>query len=828
MHLRFSVSLGPALRGEARECHRRALADHGEPDIDDFDRLLGRMVGVALIVEAVERRPDGAAVARLDLICADGNRKREFLAYVAQIEMDPALRAFLTPERESGFPCHLLHRPLQLPEIDCAEIGIEGANEIVALVGCEHAERREMRGVKRHDHLGYVQLARDRHDVERTRPARGDQSEVARIVALRDRDLAHGERHLGDCDIDDGLRCGGQAHLQRTGDLPRDALGRGLRVEHHLPAEEILRIEPPQCKIRVGDRRLGSPAAIAYRPGIGARALRADLERADLVDPGDAAAARAHLDHVDHRHHDRVAARVPADVIARGQGGLALAYQARLCGGAAHVERDYVAKAERATDPRRSDDSPDRPGFHHRHRTLGCDLGRHHAAVRLHDRQIAAKTGFGEARFQAADIPSDFRPDVSIDHGGGHPFELAVFAQDPVGKRDVRAGQKLAHDLAGRALVLGIDVGVQEADGDGFHFFLRQAAAGLLEARALERFEHLARGEHTFVDLPGQVPRNERPVPAEKKVVGLGAVAPADEVDVARAAGDDEPGLRAFSLDQGVDGGGRAVDQLADTRAIHAALLQAIDDALHQLSGRGEALGLREPAGSLVKSHQVRESPADIDRHPQQVRLPVSAQTVSWSDEQSRRQASLPVEPGKRLTLRYHDEEWGVPVHDDRRLFEFLILEGAQAGLSWSTILNKRDGYRRAFARFDPAKVARCGARDVRRLMSDAGIVRNRLKIESAITNARAFLEVQREFGSFDRYIWSFVGGTPKRNRWKRLREIPPRTPESDAMSKDLKQRGFRFVGSTICYAFMQAVGLVNEHQRYCWAGSPQHRAKIA
>src|SRR6266852_2968468 len=120
MHLRFSVSLGPALRGEARECHRRALADHGEPDIDDFDRLLGQMVGVALIVEAVERRPDGAAVARLDLICADGNRKREFLAYVAQIEMDPALRAFLTPERESGFPCHLLHRPLQLPEIACA------------------------------------------------------------------------------------------------------------------------------------------------------------------------------------------------------------------------------------------------------------------------------------------------------------------------------------------------------------------------------------------------------------------------------------------------------------------------------------------------------------------------------------------------------------------------------------------------------------------------------------------------------------------------------------------------------------------------------------
>ncbi len=328
--------------------------------------------------------------------------------------MDPVLRAFPVRECRRGFNRHLLHRQLELPEIDCAEIGIEGADEIVALVRAEHAERREMRGVKRHDHLGYVQLARDRHHVQRPRAARGDQSEVARIVALGDRDLAHGERHLGDCDIDDRLRRRGQAHLQRIGDLLQDPPGRGLGVEHHLTAQEIVRIEPPQREVRVGDRRLGSPAAVAYRPGIGARALRADLERADLVDPGDAAAARAHLDHVDHRHHDRVAARVPADVIARGQSGLALAYQARLCGGAAHVERDYVAKAERATDPRRSDDSPDRPGFHHRHRTLGCDLWRHHAAVRLHDRQIAAKTGFGEARFQAADIPSDFRPVVDV------------------------------------------------------------------------------------------------------------------------------------------------------------------------------------------------------------------------------------------------------------------------------------------------------------------------------------------------------------------------------------------------------------------------------
>jgi DNA-3-methyladenine glycosylase I len=168
------------------------------------------------------------------------------------------------------------------------------------------------------------------------------------------------------------------------------------------------------------------------------------------------------------------------------------------------------------------------------------------------------------------------------------------------------------------------------------------------------------------------------------------------------------------------------------------------------------------------------------------------------------------------LYLAYHDKEWGVPVHDERRLFEFLILEGAQAGLSWSTILHKRDNYRRAFARFDPKKVARFGRRDVARLMKDAGIVRNRLKIESTVSNARAFLEVQKEFGSFDKYIWSFVGGRPKGNRWKRG-QVPDRTPESDAMSKDLKKRGFRFVGSTICYAFMQATGMVDDHLVDCF-----------
>src|SRR5438477_3298252 len=172
---------------------------------------------------------------------------------------------------------------------------------------------------------------------------------------------------------------------------------------------------------------------------------------------------------------------------------------------------------------------------------------------------------------------------------------------------------------------------------------------------------------------------------------------------------------------------------------------------------------------------------------------------------------------GSAQYLRYHDEEWGVPVHDDRRLFEFLILEGAQAGLSWSTILGKRGNYRRAFARFDPAKVARFGAREVNRLMADAGIVRNRLKIESAIGNARAFLEVRRAFGSFDAYLWGFVDGRPLQTRRRSMKQVPARTPVSDALSKDLKRRGFRFVGSTIVYAFMQAVGMVNDHLTSCF-----------
>lgn len=171
---------------------------------------------------------------------------------------------------------------------------------------------------------------------------------------------------------------------------------------------------------------------------------------------------------------------------------------------------------------------------------------------------------------------------------------------------------------------------------------------------------------------------------------------------------------------------------------------------------------------------------------------------------------------GKLLT-RYHDEEWGVPAHDDRTLFEFLILEGAQAGLSWNTILNKRENYRQAFAGFDPKRMARFDQRKVDQLLRNPGIVRNRLKIASAIANAKAFLLVQKEFGSFDRYIWQFVGGKPRRNSPKSLKQVPARTSESDAMSKDLKRRGFNFVGSTICYAFMQAVGMVNDHVLDCF-----------
>ena len=174
------------------------------------------------------------------------------------------------------------------------------------------------------------------------------------------------------------------------------------------------------------------------------------------------------------------------------------------------------------------------------------------------------------------------------------------------------------------------------------------------------------------------------------------------------------------------------------------------------------------------------------------------------------------------LGIGYHDREWGVPVHDDRTLFEFLILEGAQAGLSWETILKKREAYRRAFADFDPARVARFTPAKAARLLEDPGIVRNRLKVQSAVTNAKAFVAIQGEFGSFDAWVWQFVGGSPRVNGWRAFTQLPARTAESDALSRELRARGFKFVGSTICYAFMQAVGMVNDHTVDCFRYRPE------
>lgn len=169
------------------------------------------------------------------------------------------------------------------------------------------------------------------------------------------------------------------------------------------------------------------------------------------------------------------------------------------------------------------------------------------------------------------------------------------------------------------------------------------------------------------------------------------------------------------------------------------------------------------------------------------------------------------------LYIKYHDEEWGVPLHDDQKLFEMLILEGAQAGLSWLTVLRKRENYRRAFDNFDPERIARYDEAKIQKLLQNPGIIRNKLKVRAAVTNAKAYLQVQEEFGSFDKYIWQFVNGKPIRNNWKELREIPAKTKESDVMSKDLLKRGFKFVGSTICYAHMQATGMVNDHITSCF-----------
>jgi DNA-3-methyladenine glycosylase I len=185
------------------------------------------------------------------------------------------------------------------------------------------------------------------------------------------------------------------------------------------------------------------------------------------------------------------------------------------------------------------------------------------------------------------------------------------------------------------------------------------------------------------------------------------------------------------------------------------------------------------------------------------------------------------VNPDRPLEIAYHDREWGVPVHDDRTLFEFLILEGAQAGLSWYTILKKRDAYRQAFDRFDPTKVAGYGPDKIAELLQNPGIVRNRLKVNAAVTNAQAFLALQETEGSFDRYLWQFVQGTPIQNHWPTLEAVPATSPESDALSRDLKRRGFKFVGSTICYAFMQAIGMVNDHTTDCFRHSQLQNSRF-
>src|SRR5712692_7851014 len=227
---------------------------------------------------------------------------------------------------------------------------------------------------------------------------------------------------------------------------------------------------------------------------------------------------------------------------------------------------------------------------------------------------------------------------------------------------------------------------------------------------------------------------------------------------------------------------------------------------------------IRQTAGVRFREHIILSgsSPGSLRRRKKSERLLGGETAGAMTTSQEVARVRCPWATNE-LNIPYHDEEWGVPVHDEHKWFEFLILEGAQAGLSWDTILKKRARYREVFDGFDPEKVARYDKKKVRELLRDAGIIRNRLKIDATIGNARAFLEVQKEFGTFDAYIWRFVGGRPKQNAWKTHKRVPAKTPESDALSKDLQKRGFRFVGSTICYALMQATGMVNDHLVSCY-----------
>ena len=262
-----------------------------------------------------------------------------------------------------------------------------------------------------------------------------------------------------------------------------------------------------------------------------------------------------------------MAAGIAADVIARRHGRLAVAHQAGLGCGAAHVEGDDIGGAERLSDLRRGDDAADRSRLHHGGRPLGRDLGRHHAAVRAHDRECAAKADIAQARVQALHVAADLRADIGVHDRGRHPLELAIFAQDLVRQRKIGVGHGGADHLAGDALVRGIDIGVKKTDRDRLHPFGGERAAGLRDAGAIERGVHLARAEQPLVDFAREMARHQRPVAVKQQVICLRPVAAADDVHVARATGDDEPGLGALAFDQRIDGDGRAVDQLVDRGA---------------------------------------------------------------------------------------------------------------------------------------------------------------------------------------------------------------------------------------------------------------------
>ncbi len=580
------------------------------------------MVRIAVLVERVERLADAGAVARRELRERHRHLQREFLADIAQVEMHLRLRPGGMPQARACLRRHLAVDLRERREIDRGEIGIERADEIVALVREQHAERGEVRGEERHHHLRDVQFARDCDHVQGARAARRHQGEVARIVALRDRDLAHGQRHLGDRDLDDRLRRRHRVEPEGLGDFRVDAPQRTFGIELHLPAQKIIRIEAAKDHVGVGDGGLAAAAAIADGPGIGARALRSDLERAHVVAPGDRAAAGADLDHVDHRQHHRVAAGIATDVVARRHHRLAVPGEARLGGGAAHVEGDDARLVAPRYQSRAGDDAGGRAGFDQRRRALHRRAQPHDAAAGMHHLDLAGDADRGQPRRQRAGIVAHDRADIGVHHRGRHALELAILAQDLVREREIGIRQRGADHLASDALVLGIDVGVQEAHRHRLDVVLGEHAAGVRDAGAIERHVRLARAQQTLIDLARELARHQRPMAVKEQVVGLGPVAAADDVDVAGAAGDDEPGLGPFALDQRVDRDGRAVDQLVDGGGRKSALADAVDDALHEMCGGGQALGLDEPSGRVVEPDQVGEGAPDVDRDDDHADLP--------------------------------------------------------------------------------------------------------------------------------------------------------------------------------------------------------------